>query len=79
MSKMFDNIYEALRSSDDYLFRLLREVYLRGVEDGSAAATADDPNYIFHDWASIELALENPCYDPEDFVDANFSQGKELD
>lgn len=76
---MFNNVYEALRFSDDYLFRLIREVYLRGVEDGSAATTADDPSCIFHDWASIELALENPCYEPEDFVDENFNQGKGMD
>lgn len=75
---MFDNIYEAMKASDDFLFRLIREVYLRGVEDGGRAIAREDSNYIFHDWASIEIALEEPCFDPEDFVDKNFSQEREI-
>lgn len=71
------NVYEAIKDSDDFLFRLIRETYLRGVEDGSAATRADDPNLIFHDWAVIEQALEEPWFDPEDFIDTNFNQRRE--
>lgn len=75
---MYENIYEALKYSDDYLFRLIREVYLRGVEDGGKAVATEDSTHIFHDWASIELAIDEPVFDPEDFVDKYFNQRGEL-
>lgn len=73
----YETIYDAIKDSEDFLFRLIRETYLRGVEDGSKATSADDPSLIFHDWAVIEQALEEPCFDPEGFIDTNFNQGRE--
>lgn len=63
-----DTLADLIKGDNEALLKLIREVYLRGVDDGAEAARSEDFDCIFHNWDEVEAALDAPSASIEDFV-----------
>lgn len=68
-----DTLADIIRGDNEALLKLIREVYLWGVDDGAEAARSENFDRIFHDWDEVEASLDAPVSSIEDFVDTALS------